>query len=191
MEVHNYWLQWLLGRQLSFALCFIKQWVLHEDLIWGPSNIPALSFSILIRGNFSWRKQISYFPCEMPLPSSSVFLTWYVSVEAVFCLVQQEGETECYASQVLTLVLTVTLVCLSQRYWKQWYFVYPPWSPRTSQTALRTLQINHMCSWYLTADSKWSMLLWVSFIWTECLIGTDENYSHYVEQLWDFCWMSQ
>ena len=31
-------------------------------------------------------------------------------MEAVFCLVQQEGETECYASQILILVLTVTLV---------------------------------------------------------------------------------
>ena len=32
-------------------------------------------------------------------------------MEAVFCSVQREGEIECYASQVLTLVLTTTIVC--------------------------------------------------------------------------------
>ena len=51
-EVWNYWLQWLLRGQFSFAKCFIKHWVLLEFFFWRPSNIPALSFSMLIHRNF-------------------------------------------------------------------------------------------------------------------------------------------
>ena len=54
-------------------------------------------------------KQTRCLPCPFPSLSSSL-LIWYVRVEAVFCAVQWEKETERYASQVLTLVLTATLV---------------------------------------------------------------------------------
>ena len=49
-------------------------------------------------------------PCPSPSQSSKLLLTRYVSVQAVFCSAQREFETERYASQVVTLVLTATLV---------------------------------------------------------------------------------
>ena len=39
-----------------------------NSLFWGPSNIPGLSFSMLTRGNFSWRK-------ANPLPYLSIAFT--------------------------------------------------------------------------------------------------------------------
>ena len=77
----------------------------HELNIWGLSNIPALSF--FIHGNF-WRKA-NMLP-SLSSQSSLLLLTWYIRVEAVFCLVQWEGETKHYVSWVLTLVSMATLI---------------------------------------------------------------------------------
>ena len=49
--------------------------------------------------------------------------------------------------------------------------MYPFWGPRTSPATLRSPQMKHFYSWLLTAGSKLSMVLWVSFICTECAIG--------------------
>ena len=80
-----------------------------KSLIWGPSNIPALSFSMLIRGNFSRKKTNCCLPCSLPSQNYSLLLTWYVRVESVFCSVQRENETERYASQDLNRLMA-TLV---------------------------------------------------------------------------------
>ena len=120
--------------------------VLHQTL--GPSWV------LLFEGHQIYQLWVSPFLSVGTSPGAKFFITWYVRVEAVFCLVQQEGETECYVSQFLTFVLIATLVwqCwssawLSQRYRKQGYFAYPLWSPMTSPTTSRSLQINHLCSW--------------------------------------------
>ena len=44
---------------------------LMSSLIWGPSNIPALNFSMLFVETSAGGKQILYLPCPMPLQSSS------------------------------------------------------------------------------------------------------------------------
>ena len=54
-------------------------------------------------------KQTCCLPCPLPSQSSPLLLTWYVRVKAVLCSVQQ-GETERYASRVLTFILMATLV---------------------------------------------------------------------------------
>ena len=61
--------------------------------------------------------------------------------------------------------------------------MYPLWTIRNSQGTIRFPQKNRLWSWELTIYSKWSMLLWVSFICSEYLIEIDKkNYSHYVEK---------
>ena len=47
-------------------------------LIWGPSNIPALSFSMLICGNFSWKK-------SNLLPSLSIAFTKFFITPNLIC----------------------------------------------------------------------------------------------------------
>ena len=96
---------------------------------WGMSNIPILSFPIIIR----------YPPCSLPSLSSSLILTWYIMVESVFCSVQEKKETEHNASQVLIFVLTPTLIAMIlvvspvvPKIYKKGCFVYPPWNPRTT-----------------------------------------------------------
>ena len=69
--------------------------------IYQPWISPCLSVRTL---------QTHYLPSTLPSQSSSLLLTWCVSMEAVFYSVQGEGKTELYASQVLTLVLMTTLV---------------------------------------------------------------------------------
>ena len=203
-----------------------------SSLIWGPSNIPALSFSILIQGNFSWTKtnplpsmfitftkffmtwylfnnptalagwdtvstfkqsltrldsefsfsltgcliktKETYLSYYLPLvgvrmrgfihfsrelvisemhwasfriwtrvaisisyddnhyTTETSLITWHVRVEAIFCSVQWEDETERYASQVLTLVLTTTLV---------WHVSRQPGWPRDTENK------NTLCTW--------------------------------------------
>ena len=113
-EVCIYWLQWMLSGQSNFALCFVKHcktlgpsWVLlfEGHQIYQLSISPCLSV-----GTSPGGKQTHYLPCPLPSRSFSLLLTSYLMVEAVFYLVQRESETERYASHVLTLVLTATLV---------------------------------------------------------------------------------
>ena len=110
-KVCNYWLQWLSGGQFSFAQCFIKHLVLHEFSYLKAVKYTSLDFFPYLFVETSGGKQTCCLLCPLPSESSSLLLTWYVRVEAVFsCSVQQEGETERHASQVLTLVLMATLV---------------------------------------------------------------------------------
>ena len=57
--------------------------------IYQPWVSPCLSMETSLEG-----KQTHCLPCPLPWKSSSLLRTWYVRVEAVFCLVQREGETE-------------------------------------------------------------------------------------------------
>ena len=104
------WLHWLPVGQFSFAQCFIKYWILHEfsylrAVKYQPWVSPCLSV-----GTSSGGKQTHCLPGLLPSLTSSLLLTWYVKMEVVFCSVQREDKTECYASQGLTLILTATLV---------------------------------------------------------------------------------
>ena len=97
-------LQWLPGGQFSFAQCFVKHWVLYE-----LSYFRAVKYtSLKLLHAYLWEllleeiKPTAFpFHCFHKVLHNS--LTWYVSVEAVFCSVQH------YASQVLSLDLMVTL----------------------------------------------------------------------------------
>ena len=81
-----------------------------SSLIWGGRQIYQLSVSPFLSGRTSeWKTNV--LPCQSTdFRNTLMLLTWYVRVEAEFCFVQQESETERYASQVLTLVLTATFV---------------------------------------------------------------------------------
>ena len=97
---------WLPGRQFSASsnIGFFQ-----GSFIWGPSNIPALCFSMLIRGKFSWRKTKPLSPLSIAFTKFYITLNWYVRLDAAFCSVQREDEIERYTRKVLTLVLTVSL----------------------------------------------------------------------------------
>ena len=99
------------GGQFSFAQCFVKYWVLHE--FYYLRAVKYTSFEFLHA--YLWELLLeeskpTVFLCSLLSQSSSLLLTLYVRVEAVFCSVQKERETECYAGQVLTSVLIATLV---------------------------------------------------------------------------------
>ena len=110
-EVCNYWFQWLAGRQFSFSQCFVKHWVLHEFSYLRDVKYSSLDFF----HSYQWQlllKEIkpAAIPSSLPSQSSSLLLSWYLRMEAVFSSVQRERETERYVSQILTLVLLATLV---------------------------------------------------------------------------------
>ena len=60
---------------------------------------------------------------------------------------------------------------MSQRHRKQWYFVYLPESPITLRSPTDH-PFEHMV---VNSRGKWSILMWVSLICTECAIGIDEK----------------
>ena len=182
-EVSNYWLQWLPSGQIGLAQCFVKYWVLHEFSDLMPSNMPTLSFSMLIRCNFSRRK-------ANPQPSLSIGFPNFFITPNLIC---RDGSIILFGStgewdwtlweQSFNPCLnghSCLTICWSsgwpsQRQRKQGYFMYPPWSPMTSPTTKDLHRSTILCSKYLIADSKWSVLSWVSFIWTDCPIGIDEK----------------
>ena len=160
---------------LSFESCQIYQ----------PCIFPCLSVGT------SGGKQIHSLPCSLHSQNSELLQTRYARVETVFCSVQQESEIKPYVNKVLTLVLIATLVGHNVGHQPSYprdteskdTLCFHPWSPRTSPNTLRSPLINHLCSWKLTIDSKWP----ISFICTECPIGIEKNYSHYLEELlWNF-----
>ena len=103
-EVFNYWLaRWTV--QLCSVLCQILGLLFEGHEIYQPWVSPCLFVGTFLRG-----KQTCCLPCPLSSQSYPLLLTLYVRVEVVFCLVQWDGETECYASQVLTLVFMATLV---------------------------------------------------------------------------------
>ena len=94
---------------------------LMSSLIWGPSNIPALRFSMLFRWNFWWSK------ANPLLPLSNVFTKFFMrpnlmGVGAISCSVQPEGRTERCMTLVLILVLMATLVWHNAGH-QQGYFI--------------------------------------------------------------------
>ena len=86
-EVCNYLLQWLGSSTSLSASTNIGSFM--SSLIWKPSYIPALSFSMLIHGNFSW-KNANLLP-SLSIAFTKFFITPNLICKGgtVFCLVQQ------------------------------------------------------------------------------------------------------
>ena len=116
-----------------------------------------------------------------PLLSSSLVLTRYVRVEAVFSSVQQERQTERLVSQILTFVLTATFdrhnVCRQPSVTRNSENKDTLCKQLGAQGAIQSPYDIHsyLYSWLLTTDSKWNMLLQVYFYWRECPIEVDEK----------------
>ena len=156
-EVYNYWLHQMPGGQFSSLSASLNIGFFMSSLIWGPLYIPALIFSMLLPEGTSERKQTHCLPLLLPSQCSSLLLTWYVRMKMYLI---QFNETESYASQVLTLVLTATFVwhqpgCHRDKYtWCSYLGVLGPAQPPSDP------QINHLYFWQLkSVRKKWSMLL--------------------------------
>ena len=127
-EVCDYWLQCLPDSSASLSsLSNIGNFI--NFLIWGPSNIPTLSFLMLIHGNFSWRK-INLLPFL-----SIAFTKFFITSN----LIWKDENSILFSSTRWDWTLCEsglnTHFCLTQ---KQGYFVYPPWSPRSNHLKIST-----------------------------------------------------